>query len=198
MAENVFRAIRLHKTSFKQLRPCRLWRCTGCSKCVRMDFRHETSLHGLHQSRFLRPTEGRLWIPRAIRLLKTSLKRIRSSRFRCPGWWKRVRMAFRNFETSLHRLHNITSLKRFRPSLFIRSSGCRKWFRMAFRHHETSLHRLHESRFLRRSKGRLWIPRAIRLLKKSLKVLHPSRFFRCPGCRKWFRKAFRQLESSVY
>jgi hypothetical protein len=54
---------------------------------------------------FLRRPEGRLWILKAIRLLKTSLKHLRPSRFfRCPGCRKWVRMALRNLETTLHHL----------------------------------------------------------------------------------------------
>jgi hypothetical protein len=47
-----------------------------------MAFRHlETSLQQIHQSRFLRPPEGWLWVLKAIRLPKTSLPRIRPKRF---------------------------------------------------------------------------------------------------------------------
>jgi hypothetical protein len=72
-----------------------------------MAFRHlHTSLHRLHQSRFLRRPKGRLWVFRAIRLLKTSLPRIRTNHFfECPVCWKCVRIAFRHHEASLHR-HN--------------------------------------------------------------------------------------------
>jgi hypothetical protein len=57
----ILRPIRPHKTSLKWLRPRRFFRCTRCRKWVRMAFRrNEISLHRLHQSRFLRRTEGRL------------------------------------------------------------------------------------------------------------------------------------------
>jgi hypothetical protein len=51
-----------------------------------MAYRHlETSLHHIHQSRFLRRPEGRLWVHRAIRLLKTLFPRLRPNHFLdCP------------------------------------------------------------------------------------------------------------------
>jgi hypothetical protein len=72
-----------------------------------MAFRHfETSHHQLHQSRFLKRPAGTLWILRAVRLLKTLLKRLRPSRFfRCLGFRKWVRIVFRHLQTSLHRIH---------------------------------------------------------------------------------------------
>jgi hypothetical protein len=63
-------------------------------------------LNRLHQSRFLKRQEDRLWVLRTIRLFETSLPRLRPSRlFWCPVCRKRVRMAFRHLETSLHWLH---------------------------------------------------------------------------------------------
>jgi hypothetical protein len=77
-----------------------------------MAFRqHESSLHRLLQRRSLRRPEVRLWVPRAIRLLKTSLKQIRLSRFfRWPGCTKWVRIALRHLKTSHHRLQKIRFL----------------------------------------------------------------------------------------
>jgi hypothetical protein len=146
---------------------------------------------------FLR-SEGRLWVLRAIRLLRTSLKRLHPSHiFRFPWCRKWVRLTHRHLETSLHRLRQRrflrrpegrlwvlrsihllkTTRKRLRHSRFYRSKGCRKCVLMAFRHFETSLHRLHQSRFLRRPEGRLWVLRVIRLLKTWLKGLRPNLFF---------------------
>jgi 5-methylcytosine-specific restriction endonuclease McrA len=182
-----------------------------------MAFRHpETLHHQLHQSLFLRPPEGRLWVLKAIWIPKISIPRIRTNRFfQCPVCIKCVRKAFRHYEISLHRNHQRpilrlsedrlwvlwvirllkTSLNWVHPNCFFLCSGCRKLVRMSFRYLETSL-RFHQSRFLRRPDGRSWVLRAIRLLKTSLKRLHPSCFFRCPGCRKWVLMAFRHLETS--
>jgi hypothetical protein len=97
----------LLKTSLKQLRPSRSFRRSGYRKCVRMAFPQlETSLHRLHQSRFIWRSEGRLFLLRATRLLKTSLPRLRPNPFfKCPECWKWVQMAFRHYETLLHRPH---------------------------------------------------------------------------------------------
>jgi hypothetical protein len=136
-------------------------------------------LHRHHQSCILRRSVGRIWFIRAIRLIKSSLKRIHPSRFfrfsECRKW---VRITFRHLETSLNRLQQcrflrrpegrlreprpirqiITSIKRIRPS-----PGCRKLFRMVFRHLEKLLHWIQQNRFLRRPEGRLWVVRAIPL-----------------------------------
>jgi hypothetical protein len=144
-----------------------------------------TSLHCLHQSRFLRHSEGRLWVLRTIRLLKTSFKRIRPIAFFYPWFRKLFRMVFGHLETSLHRLHQsrfsirsegklwvlrairllITSLKRYRESHFLRFPKWWKWLCMTHRHLETSLLRLRQSRLLRRAEGRFCVLRAIRIFK---------------------------------
>jgi hypothetical protein len=114
-----------------------------------------TELHWIHQSRFLRRPEDRLWLLWAIRLLKTSLKRLHQSHlFRCWGCRKCVRMAYRHHESSLHRHHEIrtlilseiririfrpirlfkTSLRRFHPIRFFRFPRKRKSVRMAYQH----------------------------------------------------------------
>jgi hypothetical protein len=129
----------------------------------------ETSFHRLHQSRCLRRLEDKLEVLRAIRFLKTSLKRICPSRlFRCSGCRKRVRIA------SLQRLHQRrflrlledrirvlwairlpkTSLMRSSMSLFSmdmmqKMSLHDVWLL------EKSVHRLYQSHFLRRSESRL-------------------------------------------
>jgi hypothetical protein len=166
-----------------------------------MAFRHlETTLHRIHQSRFLRCPE-RLWVLRPIRLLKISPSRLRPNRFfECPECRKCFRIPYRHHETSLHWYHQRrilrrskgklwvlriirlleTSLKRLHPSRFFRCWGCRKWVHMDFGHLETSLHRLHQSRFLRYSEGRLWVLWAIRLLKTFIKRLRPNIFYACP------------------
>jgi hypothetical protein len=79
-----------------------------------MAFRHhETSLTRLHHSCFVRRSEARLWILRVIRLIKTSLKKLRPSWiFRCPGCRKWVLMAFGHHESWLYRLHVRSFLKR--------------------------------------------------------------------------------------
>jgi hypothetical protein len=135
---------------------------------------------------FLRRPKGKLCVLRAIRLLKTSLPRLRTNRiFGYSECRKCIRMAFRHYETSLHRHHLSrilrrserrlrvlrafrllkTSLKRLRPSHFFRYQECRKWLHMAFRYLETSVHRLQQRRFLRLPEGWLWVLRAIHLLK---------------------------------
>jgi hypothetical protein len=83
-----------------------------------MAFRHlKTSLHRLHQSRLLRQSEGRLWVHRAICLLKTSLPLLRTNRFlECPVYRKSVRIAFRHHVTSLHR-HHQSHFKMFRRQI---------------------------------------------------------------------------------
>jgi hypothetical protein len=135
----------------------------------------EKSLHQHHQSRILRRSQGRLWVLRAIGLLKTSLKQIRQNRFfQYPECRKCVRMDFLQNETSIHvlpesrifiRPQNIgvlrvilllkTSLKRLHLSRFFRCSGCRNLVRMAFRHFETSLYRLHQGRFFKTSRRQI-------------------------------------------
>jgi hypothetical protein len=159
-----------------------------------MAFLHpESSLHRLQQRCISRRSEGRLLVPRAIRLLKETLKKHRPSRFLGnPGCGKC--MDFGHLQTLYRLLQNRflrrpegrlwvlrpirllkTSLKRLRPSRFFPCPGSSKWVRMTFQHLETFLHRLHQSRFLRRPEGRLWDLRAIRLLKTSLPRLRPSR-----------------------
>jgi hypothetical protein len=179
-----------------------------------MAFWHlETSLYRLHQSRFLRRPEGRLWLLRAIRLLKTSLKRHRkNSFFRCPGCRNDFAWPFYTFK---HRFIDITKfvfldvqkadyvfsgpfaylehdLSDFVKAAFFDAHDA-EWFRMVFWYLETSLHRLQQCRFLRRREGSLWVLRAIRLFKTSLKRLRPSRIFRLPEC-----KALRHLETLLH
>jgi hypothetical protein len=175
----------------------------------------ETSLHRLHQSRFLRRLEDRLWVLRPLSLHESSLKRLRPSRFFwCPGRTKLVPMASRHFETLLHRLHESrfqrrpegrlwvlrtihldkNSLKQNRPRSFFRNTGFRKC--MAFRHLETTLHRLLQNRFLRRPEGRLWILSPIRLLKHHLSE-SPKSLFAMPG-KKLFRMVYGHLETLLH
>jgi hypothetical protein len=259
-ADYVFRAIRLLKISLKRLRLSSFFRCPGCSKWVRIAFRHfHTSFHRLHQSYFLRLSEWILWDLTATVLLKTSLKRHHQSRFfwcsRCRKW---DRMAFRHLEISPHWLHQShfiwypegrlwvfgavrllrNQFRDFVQKDFLNAENLENDFelpldtlrycfidinKIAFwdvrkadyefsgpfaylNHHlsecievaffdsqdaencsyglshlEPSLLRLQHCRFLVRSEGRLWIFRAIRLLKIFVKELRPSIFFRCPG-----------------
>jgi hypothetical protein len=153
-----------------------------------------------------------------IRLLKTSLKRLRPNRFfRCTGNIKLVRMAFRHLESSLHRLHQ---------SRFLRRPECRLWVLRAIRflkHHirafvqiaftmpkiqkmishcirhlVTLIYLLQKRRFLKRSEGRLWVLRAIRLFINSLKRQRERHFLRFTRCWKWFFMIHRHLESSLH
>jgi hypothetical protein len=117
-----------------------------------------------NQSRYLRRLEDKR-VLRAIRVLKTSLKRLCPSRlFRCPGCRKWVLMAFRHIETSLHRIHQSRFLRR-REDNALRAIRLPKtplmWPSMSLfsmdrtqkmRLHgvwllETSLHRLYQSFF---------------------------------------------------
>jgi hypothetical protein len=113
-----------------------------------MAFRHhETLLHRNHQCRILRRSEWRLWVFKAIRILKTSIEPIyRSSFFWCPGCRKRVGLAVPQIKILLQRLHKSrflkrpegrlcvlrtfrllkTSLKQIRPSCYFRWPGCKK------------------------------------------------------------------------
>jgi hypothetical protein len=95
-------------------------------------------LYGLRQNRFLRRPEVILFLW-SIRLIKTSLKRLR-------------------------------------PSRFIRSPGCRILDLKAFRNLEASLQRLHQIRFLRRLEGVFRVLRTIRLIKTSHKKTSKSLF----------------------
>jgi hypothetical protein len=116
----VLRTNHLHKTFLKQLRPSRFFSGPGCRKWVRMSFwHHETFLHRLHQSLlFLRLSEGRLWVERAIRLLKTSLKQLRLSRcFRWPGCRKWVRNVLKHFFIYFTKVVFKTSRGQFMRSL---------------------------------------------------------------------------------
>jgi hypothetical protein len=116
----VLSTVRLLKTSLKRLRPSRFFRCPGSTKYVRMAFQHlETSLNRIHQSGFLRRPEGRLWVHRAIRLHKHHLTDFVQVVFRCPGRTKWVRMASRQFETSLHLLHQSRFLRRPEGRLWV-------------------------------------------------------------------------------
>jgi hypothetical protein len=143
-----------------------------------MAFRNfQTSLHRLHQSRFLRRLEGTLWLHRAIRLHKTSIKQHQASWFfDCQESQNEFVWIIWHLETSLYLLHlsrfsrrpegrlwvlgafrlHKYSLKEFRPRYTFRCPGWRKWVRMLFPQHETSFHRFHESRLLRYLEGRLW------------------------------------------
>jgi hypothetical protein len=77
----IFRSIRLLKTSLKQLRPSRFFDAQESRNEI--EWRFDTLKHRFidHQSRFLTREEGRLRFLRAFRLLKTSLKQLRPSRF---------------------------------------------------------------------------------------------------------------------
>jgi hypothetical protein len=79
-------------------------------------------LHLFHHSRFLRRPEGRLWVLRTIRLLKTSLKRLRKSLFRWPRCRKCSYMTFRHLDISLYRLHKIRYLRRSEGRLWVLSA----------------------------------------------------------------------------
>jgi hypothetical protein len=122
----VFRAIRLLKISLKGLRLSSLFRCPGCSKWVRIAFRHFVTSLRLHQSRFLSRPNGIVWVLTAIILLKSLLKRLHQSRFfRCSRCRKWDRMAFRHLEIPPHWLHQ---------SRFIRYSEGRLKVLGAIRH----------------------------------------------------------------
>jgi hypothetical protein len=113
-----------------------------------------------------------------VRLLKTSLKRLRSK-----SWMQKMsshglsKTCFIEFTIRFLRrpkgrlwffraiLLLKTSLKRSHPSRVFQCSACKKCVRMAHRYVETSLHRLQQSRFLKRPNGRLCVVRVIRLLK---------------------------------
>jgi hypothetical protein len=78
----VLTAIRLLKTSLPRLLTNRIFRCSEFRKCIRLAFRHyATPLHRHHLSRILRRSGRRIRVLRALRLLKTSLKRLRPSHF---------------------------------------------------------------------------------------------------------------------
>jgi hypothetical protein len=78
-----------------------------------MAFHHlETTLQRLHHSRFIRRPEGRLLVISAIPLLKTSLKRLRPSRF------FDVRDAGNQFKKAFDKLKFTSS---FLQSRFLRS-----------------------------------------------------------------------------
>jgi hypothetical protein len=65
----------------KQLRPSHSFYAM-MEKLIRLAFRFfEISLNRLLENRFLLRSEGRLWIHRANRLLKSCLKQLRRSRF---------------------------------------------------------------------------------------------------------------------
>jgi hypothetical protein len=102
---------------------------------------------------FLRPLECKLWILRAIHLMKISLGRIRPNCFfERPECRKCVLMAFRHHESSLQQHHLSRtlrcsegilfvlwrirqlkiSLKRLPISRFFWCPGCRKWVCLAF------------------------------------------------------------------
>jgi hypothetical protein len=152
-------------------------------KWFRIAIRHpEISFHQLHQSRFLRRLEGRLWEPWNIA-------------------WSNSRKSFlilpegRLWVLMVIPLHKIT-LKEHRPSRFFGTPRFLKC--MSFRHLETTLYRLLQNLFLRSPDGRLWILRHIRLHKISLKRFRPSRHFRCPGNTKWVRISLRHLETLLH
>jgi hypothetical protein len=77
-----------------------------------MAFLHlETSVQRIQQIRFLMRPAGRLIVLRAIRLHKTSLKRLRTNRFFESTEFKWVRMASRHYEKSLNRHHQSRILR---------------------------------------------------------------------------------------
>jgi hypothetical protein len=89
----------------------------------------ETSLLRLHEIRFIRLPESRLWVLRAIYLLKSTLNKHRPSRFFInPGF--RKWLAFGHFETMSHRLLQNRFLRRPEGSL---------WILRRIRVHKTSL-----------------------------------------------------------
>jgi hypothetical protein len=92
----VLGVIVLLETLLKRLRQKRCFECPEWRKCGHMYFRHhETSFHRHHQSRILRRSQGRLWVLRNTRLLRTSLKQLRPNRFfQSPQCTKSVRMVF--------------------------------------------------------------------------------------------------------
>jgi hypothetical protein len=62
---------------------------------------------------FLRRSVGRYWFLTTFRLLKTSLQRLRTNRlFECQKCRKCFRMAFLQYKTSMHRLHQRRILRR--------------------------------------------------------------------------------------
>jgi hypothetical protein len=83
-----------------------------------MAFRNlEKFLHLRQQSRFLGRPEGSLFVLRAIRLLKTSLKKLRPSRFfQFPECRNSGRMAFRHLETYFIDMNKI-DFKTFRRQI---------------------------------------------------------------------------------
>jgi uncharacterized protein YlaI len=178
-----------------------------------MAFQHiQTSLHRLYQSRFLRWPEGRLWVLRVIRLLKNHLNNRPIRIFQCPRCRKWVRIDFRTFETSFHRLHQSRFLRLPEEDCVFKDIGLLKTlvnrpypslFSMSRRHKmsshglDKSFHRHHIGLILTRTHGQLWVHRVIHLLKTTLKLLHPSPFFGCAVCRKWDGMAFWQREFKV-
>jgi hypothetical protein len=179
-----------------------------------MAYRHlETSIHGLHQSWFLRRPEVKLLVLRVIRLLKASLSNRSSRFFRYRRCIKCVHMAFRHLETSHHCIQKFfflrrsesrlrvlrairlpkTSLQRLRPSRFIPCPGCTKWVRMYFRHIETSIRRIHQSRFFNVQKADYEFSGQFTYLKHHLSDM-ARHFFRCSVCGKWVRMAFGHLQ----
>jgi hypothetical protein len=117
-----------------------------------------------------------LWVPRAIRFHKTSLKQLRSSALFDTKMWKWVRITFRHLETSLHRLHQSLFqdvqkvecefsepfaylkhyLSNFVQVAFFDSLDAENEFTWPF---GTLKHRFSDftSRFLRLPEGRLWV-----------------------------------------
>jgi hypothetical protein len=72
---------------------------------------------------FLKLPEGKLWVLRVIRLLKTSLKQLHQSRFFRYSWCRKcLRMGFRHLETSLH-LFKPKSFYKTSPGQVIVSQG---------------------------------------------------------------------------
>jgi hypothetical protein len=158
---------------------------------------HEISIHRQHQSRILRLSQFSLWVLSFITYLKHHLSDFNQVFFfRYLGCRKWDRMASRQLETSLHRLHQ----RRF---LGVQNVDYEILWSFAYlKHHlsdfiqvDFSMIRMQKlssndlltlsniessispKSFLRLSDGRYWIPRAFRLLKTSLLRHRPKRFF---------------------
>jgi hypothetical protein len=155
----------------------------------------ETSLHRLQQSRFLRRSEGRLWVLSSIRIFKTSLKRLRPSRFSMPWMQKMSSHGFRHLETT-HDGIQYLFFKTFREQImtshghsptenFTYGASFKSHFTMRrmqkmsthgfchLKHHFVVCTKV----YLRRSEGRLWILWAIDRHKNHLSDFVQAAFF---------------------
>jgi hypothetical protein len=190
-------------TSLPRHRPSRFFECPGYRKWVRMAFRHlETKLHLLQQSRILRRPESRLWLFSIIRLLESSLARIRPSLFWMPRMQKMsshglstpsiiasltsIKSHFRTSRKQIMISQGIllleTSISRIRPSRLFGWPGCRKWLCAAFRYLNTSLHRLHQSTFYD-------------VQKSDYELSGPVSYFKCHLC-EFFQVAFSDAQDA--